>query len=39
VGLIKMDTEGGETKILPQLKPFLTQFKPNILLSLVRARA
>lgn len=34
VGLIKMDTEGGEVKILPQLKPWLALHKPNILLSL-----
>lgn len=34
VGLIKMDTEGGEVKILPQLKPWLAIHKPNILLSL-----
>jgi hypothetical protein len=29
-----MDTEGGEVKILPQLKPWLGVHKPNILLSL-----
>jgi len=34
VGLIKMDTEGGEIKILPQLKPWLAKYKPTILLSL-----
>lgn len=31
-----MDTEGGEVKILPQLKPWIAQYKPTILLSLVR---
>ena len=39
VALIKMDTEGGEIKILPQLKPFIAKYKPNILLSLVRTCA
>ena len=34
-----MDTEGGEIKILPQLKPFLAKYKPNILLSLVRTKS
>ena len=34
VGLIKIDVEGAETKVLPQLKPWLAEHKPNILLSL-----
>lgn len=34
IALIKMDTEGGEVKVLPQLKPWIAKYKPNILLSL-----
>ena len=34
IALIKIDMEGSEFKLLPHLKPWINQYRPNILLSL-----
>lgn len=36
IGLIKMDIEGGEIIVLPNIKDFLLKYKPNFFISLHR---